>query len=79
MEMGRYSFITCDRCGKRFEYRNEKWSAILRAKKLKKFREIKLFYGNLSGYDYAEYSYELCGECTKKLDEFMRGEEDEAN
>ena len=73
--MGRYSFITCDRCGKQFEYRNEKWAAILRAKKLKKFREIKLFYGNLSGHDYAEYSYELCGECTKRLDEFLRGEQ----
>ena len=67
--MAIYKFITCDRCGKQFEYRN-------RAMKLKKFRVTKLFYGNLSGYDYSESSYELCGECTKKLDKFMRGEQD---
>lgn len=75
--MATYSFIKCDRCGKEFEYRDTKWATILKEKKLKKFREIKLFFGNLSGYDYTEYSYELCGECTKKLDEFLRGEQDE--
>lgn len=69
-------YLICDRCGKEFEYRNEKWAAILRARKLKKFRVIKLFYGNLSGYDYAEYDYDLCDECTKKLEKFLReGEE----
>ena len=72
--MATHNFITCDRCGKQFAYRNEQWVAILRVKKLKPFRVIKLFYGNLSGYDYAEYNYELCGECTKKLDKFFRGE-----
>ncbi len=66
-------YITCDRCGKQFEYRNEEWAAILRARKLKKFRVIKLFYGNMSGYDYAEYDYDLCSECTKKLEKFLRG------
>lgn len=74
--MATHKFITCDRCGKQFEYRNEEWAAILRAMKLRKFRVTKLFYGNLSGYDYSESSYELCGECTKKLDKFMRGEQD---
>lgn len=77
--MTTHKYITCDRCGKQFEYRHEKWASILRAKKLKMFRITKLFYGNLSGYDYAECSYELCGECTKKLDEFMRGEQDAHN
>lgn len=72
-----HSYITCDRCGKQFEYANEKWAAILRAKKLKPFREIKLYYGNLSGYDYSESNYELCGECTTKLDRFLRGDVDE--
>ena len=73
--MATHKYITCDRCGKQFEYRNEAWAAILRATKLKKFRVIKLFYGNLSGYDYTESVYELCDECTKKLDKFMRGEQ----
>lgn len=75
--MATYKVIACDRCGKQYEYRNTMWAAILKEKKLKKFREIKLFYGNLSGYDYSERSYELCGECTKKLDKFMRGEQNE--
>ena len=69
--MATQKYITCDRCGKYFEYRNEKWAVILRARKLKKFRVIKLFYGNMSGYDYAEYDYDLCGECTKRLKEFL--------
>ena len=65
-------YLICDRCGKEFEYRNEKWAAILRARKLKKFRVIKLFYGNLSGHDYMQEDYDLCGECTKKLEKFLR-------
>lgn len=76
--MATYTILTCDRCGKQFEYRNEKLAAILRAKKLNKFRVTKLFYGNLSGYDYSESQYELCGKCTKKLDKFMRGEQDDS-
>ena len=71
--MSYHNYVECDRCGKRFEYRNEMWAAIIRARKLKKFRVIKLFCGNLSGYDYAEYDYDLCGECTEKLKEFMKG------
>jgi len=77
--MATHKYITCDRCGKQFEYRNTMWAAILKEKKLKKFREIKLFYGNLSGYDYSESSYELCGECTKKLDAFLRGKQDDTD
>lgn len=71
--MATQKYLICDRCGKQFEYRNEKWAAILRARKLKKFRVIKLFYGNLSGYDYIQEDYDLCGECTDKLKEFLRG------
>lgn len=71
--MATQKYITCDRCGKLFEYRNEMKAAILRAMKLKKFRVITLFYGNPSGYDYMEEDYNLCGECTKKLREFLKG------
>ena len=71
--MATHKYITCDRCGKRFEYRNEKWATILRAMKLKKFRATKLFHGNLSGYDYNEYSFDLCRECSDALDEFLEG------
>ena len=71
--MATQKYITCDRCGKQFEYRNKTWAAILRARKLKKFRVIKLFHGNLSGYDYMEEDYDLCDECTKKLKEFLKG------
>ena len=71
--MSSHNYVECDRCGKRFEYRNEMWAAILRIKKPKKIRVIKLFYGNLSGYDYTQEDYDLCGECTEKLKEFMTG------
>lgn len=71
--MSSHNYVECNRCGKRFEYRNEKWAAILRLRKLKKLHLVKLFYGNPSGYDYAEYDYDLCGECTEKLNEFMKG------
>lgn len=74
--MSTHSFCQCDRCGKQFEFRKTKCAAIVRAKKLKKFRVIKLYYGNPTGYDYAEYEHELCGECTKKLDKFLKGEEE---
>jgi hypothetical protein len=71
--MATHKFITCDRCGKQFEYANEKWATILRAMKLKKFRATKLFYGNPSGYDYSEYSFDLCRECSDALDKFLEG------
>ena len=71
--MSSHNYVECDRCGKRFEYRNEMWATFLKVKKPKKIRVLKLFYGNQTGYDYAEYDYDLCGECTEKLDEFMKG------
>ena len=71
--MAKIGYLVCDRCGKRFDYRGEKMAAVLMAKNLTEFRETKIVNHGLSGFDYLEYKYDLCNECTKKLDDFFKG------
>jgi hypothetical protein len=63
----------CDRCGKPMKYVG--WTAKLKNvfRRGKRIRIIKYHNGNPSGYDYVECEYELCGDCTEKLSEFLRG------
>lgn len=68
------SSVICDRCGKTFKYSQTEWGAKLTRYKLKPVKILKLMYGNPSGYDYVERKYDICGDCTKALDAFMRGE-----
>ena len=55
----------CDRCGKQIHYIG--WTS-----KLKKDWYIKHFKWESSGYDYSYCDYELCRECTKELNDFLR-------
>lgn len=62
----------CDRCGRPLEYIN--WTSILK-NVLKKGKSIKIhniYNGNPDGYIYIDERYELCAECTKKLEDFLR-------
>lgn len=68
----------CDRCGKEIKYVG--WTAILKnvfrgkpGKKNKRIDVLQIYDGNPSGYDYTEYSCELCAECTEKLTDFLHG------
>lgn len=62
----------CDRCGKPLEYVG--WTAKIRNdfKKGKTVKIHQLFNGNPDGYSYSDNCYELCADCTKELDEFLR-------
>ena len=64
----------CDKCGKPFKYSQTMWAGILRGLKPRNIKLTKLYYGNMSGYEYSDRCYELCGECTKDLENFLRGE-----
>lgn len=67
----------CDRCGKPFEYSQTMWAGILKGLKPRRVKLRSLFYGNMSGYDYSDRDYELCGDCTKAMEEFMKGDKDD--
>ena len=58
----------CDRCGKKVEQTGV-WPIYI-----KHYRSIL----EMEDKDY-EYSSDLCGSCTKKLFEFMKGDPDESN
>lgn len=62
----------CDRCGKLMKYVG--WTAKLKniSKKGKTVKIHKLLNGNLDGYSYSDNYYELCADCTKELEDFLR-------
>lgn len=58
----------CDRCGCKIRYNG--WTALLKG-----FRKIfirKLRNGNPDGYSYMDWDIELCADCTKELERFLR-------
>lgn len=65
----------CDRCGKEMVY--DGWTGILKniTKKGKKIHIRKIFNGNPDGYSYSDSQIDLCRECAKKLEDFLRGEQ----
>ena len=81
--MSREERIVCDRCREEIKYVG--WTAKLpfspSRKRPFRFKLLKLFNGNPSGYDYSEREYELCQKCTMKLNVFLSGRElsDERN
>lgn len=70
--MATVSYKVCDRCGQKMVYSG--WTA--KIKGFKKFglklNILKLFNGNPDGYSYSERDYELCSDCTKQFEEFIR-------
>lgn len=73
--MSKIEQIVCDRCGKPFEYRfSDVAGYFIKGIKVRNFFYFrKLFYGNSSGYEYMDHAFELCADCTNKLDEFLKG------
>lgn len=65
----------CDRCGADMKYVG--WTAKLKnvIKKGGRIKVLKLLNGNPDGYSYVERDYELCAECTKKLEDFLNKKE----
>lgn len=61
----------CDRCGKTMAYVG--WTAKLKNvfKRGKTVKIHKLLNGNPDGYSYSDSYYELCVDCTKKLENFL--------
>lgn len=65
----------CDRCRKPIEYIG--WTATIKSvfKKEKTFSIFSIFNGNPDGRSYSKDSYELCADCTKKLENFLMNKE----
>lgn len=65
----------CDRCGVEMQYSG--WTAVLKnvIKRRSRPRVVRLLNGNPDGFSYMEEDYDLCAECTKKLEDFLRGKE----
>lgn len=63
----------CDRCGNPMKY--DGWTAKLKnvTKSGKSIKIHKPFNGNKDGYSYSDSCYELCADCTKKLEKFLKG------
>ena len=61
----------CDRCGKELKFLG--WTAKIFGLSRKVFIR-KLYNGNPDGYSYYDFDYELCHDCTRKLEKFMRCE-----
>ena len=57
----------CDRCKKEVKYFG--WTALVYKPTRLKVRE--LLNGNPTGYAFSDYTWELCGECTKALGNFI--------
>lgn len=72
--MATISKRVCDRCGREMAYSG--WTAKIKGMKRIgcKFILQSLLNGNPTGYLYSDYNYELCSECTKKLEYFLRNE-----
>ncbi len=67
----------CDRCGREIQYVG--WTALIqgfRKPYVRRFFARKLFNGNHNGYNYSDWQFELCNECTKALEEFMKNSEE---
>lgn len=68
--------IICDRCGEPMEYVG--WTTTFKnvLKRGKSIRIVKIYNGNQSGYEYSDLGYELCKECTEKLEKFLLNKAD---
>ena len=69
----------CDRCGKPFSFSLMKWAGYFThgIKKENKLRFHSMFAGNLDGYSYMDYRYDLCVDCTEKLIVFLENKDKE--
>lgn len=71
--MGERTIKYCDRCGKQMSYIG--WTAVFKNDVTRIGKRIFLhsvYDGNLTGYDYTDYGYELCNHCTNELMTFLR-------
>lgn len=69
--MAAVNYKVCDKCGKQIVYIG--WTAKIKNvfKKGKTVKILQLLNGNPDGYSYSEREYELCADCTKKLEQFL--------
>ena len=58
----------CDRCGCEIKYHG--WTALIKG--FRKFFIRKLHNGNPDGYSYSDWDVELCSDCTKELEHFIK-------
>ena len=58
----------CDRCGCEIKYHG--WTALIKG--FRKFFIRKLYNGNPDGYSYNDWDVELCSDCTKELERFIK-------
>ena len=75
--MATINTIVCDRCGREIKYVG--WTSLLlgfRKSYMRKFYIRQTLNGNPSGYNYSDWDFELCNECTKALEKFMENSEE---
>lgn len=63
-------YKVCDRCKKKIEYKG--WTGIFK-RPLKNVKLRKLYYGNISGYDYSDNEIEICADCVKSFEKWLKG------
>ena len=64
-------YETCDKCGKKMEYKGKTTKLFKMFSGAYKFKFRYIFDGNSTGYDYLEKYIELCKDCTEELDIFL--------
>ena len=60
--------VSCDRCKKTFDHGLRHWTAETKFKKI----NVTEFFAFCSGSP-IEFTYDLCAECTKELEKFLKG------
>lgn len=72
--MATLTYNVCDRCGREFERIG--WTSLVKGMKNKgkKIDVFKIHNGNQEAYSYSKREHELCSNCTKELEIFLRGE-----
>lgn len=77
--MASKTIIICDRCKKEISYIGKTTVIKGLRKKVRKFRFRYLLDGNHSGYSYLDQNFELCSDCTRAFEKFLKNQEDNRN
>lgn len=65
----------CDRCKKEISYIGKTTVIKRLRKKIRKFRFRYLLNGNRDGHSYIDQDFELCSDCTRAFERFLKNRE----
>lgn len=73
--MSSKTITICDRCKKEISYIGKTTVIKQLRKKVRKFHFRYLLYGNPDGYSYIDQDFELCSDCIRALERFLKNQE----